>query len=380
MSNSSLDSPQSWQSFDLLLTCMVIANRTGQIEWVNIATQHLFERSRRSFEGMSLSTLFEDKEDFQKALETIVSQRALSVTFISNIAKLDSAIMVSASLYLDSNNDKLIMELHSIDQHTVSNRNIRLVREIDIYRETFRNLAHEVKNPLGGIRGAAQLLEMELDNPTYKEYTQVIVAEVDRLQQLVDRLIRPAQAGLSLSTFNIHEVCERVCTLIQAEYKDKIVLIRDYDASLPDIHADKEKLVQIYLNICRNAAQALLGTSTLPINSASNVTSERLGISEAKLNDNFPTIILRTRVKTQQLVLDKVHKQVIMLSIIDNGPGIPMHIMDRVFHPLVTGRANGTGLGLSLAQELARQQGGVIEFDSYPGRTEFRILFPLEKI
>ncbi|NOL49354.1 two-component system sensor histidine kinase NtrB [Pelistega europaea] len=380
MSNPSLNSAQGWQSFDLLLTCMVVADRAGRIEWVNIATQHLFERSRRSFQDLPLASLFEDKENFQKAFETVVSQRAISVTFTGTIAKLDDASLVSVSLHFDGNNDKLMVELHPIDQQTISDRNVRLAREIDIYQETFRNLAHEVKNPLGGIRGAAQLLEMELDNPAHREYTQVIVAEVGRLQQLVDRLIRPAQASLLLSSFNIHEVCERVCMLIGAEYKDKITIIRDYDASLPDIYADKEKLVQIYLNICRNAAQALLGAAKATVAPRhTEAEFELSGAPEAKLNQGEPTIILRTRVKTRQFLLDKVYKQVIVLSVIDNGPGIPTHIIDRVFHPLVTGRPDGTGLGLSLAQELARQQGGVIEFDSHPGRTEFRILLPMER-
>lgn len=350
---TSFHSAQSWQPFDLLLTCMVVSDRAGRIEWVNIATQHLFERSRRSFQDCTLASLFEDKESFQKAFETIISQRALSVTFVGTIAKLEDAVLVSASMHMD--HDKIIVELHPIDQQTLSERSIRLAREIEIYQETFRNLAHEVKNPLGGIRGAAQLLEMELDNSAHKEYTNIIVLEVDRLQQLVDRLIRPAQASLQRTEFNIHEVCERVYTLIKAEYQDRLHLVRDYDASLPEISADKEKLVQIFLNISRNAAQALLGA-----------------------NVENPTITLKTRVKSRQFLLDKVYKQVLVMSVIDNGPGIPTHIVDRVFHPLVTGRPGGTGLGLSLAQELARQHGGVIEFDSYPGRTEFRILLPME--
>lgn len=356
MQNTLMTSAPSWQSFDLLLTCMVISDRAGRIEWVNIATQHLFERSRRSFQDYSLESLFEDKENFQKAFETIVNQRAMSVTIVGTIAKLEDAILVSATLHMD--NDHVLVELHPVDQQTLSERSVRLAREIEIYQEAFRNLAHEVKNPLGGIRGAAQLLDMELDNPAQREYTQLIAAEVDRLQQLVDRLIRPAQAGLQRTIFNIHEVCERVYTLMRAEYQDKLLIVRDYDASLPEIYADREKIVQIYLNICRNAAQALLGAPEI----------------------KSPSITLKTRIKSRQFLLDKVYRQVLVVSVIDNGPGIPTHIVDRVFHPLVTGRPEGTGLGLSLAQELARQHKGVIEFDSYPGRTEFRILLPLEEV
>ncbi|ETD72451.1 signal transduction histidine kinase [Pelistega indica] len=346
---------QQWQTFDLLLTCIIVANEAGQIEWVNSATQNLFERSRRSFIGATVASLFEDKESFQKAFDTIVKRRSVSVAFSGGIAKFESTETVNAVMHLS--HDNIILELHPIEQQALSERSIRLARELEIYQETFRNLAHEVKNPLGGIRGAAQLLELELENTDHQEYTKVIIAEVDRLQQLVDRLIKPAQSGLQLSVFNIHEICERVFTLLNAEYQGKITFVRDYDASIPDIKADKAKLVQVYLNICGNAAQAILG---------------------AKEAIEQPKIILRTRILHRYLLLDKIYRMVLCLSVIDNGPGVPANIVDRVFHPLVTGRANGTGLGLSLAQELVRQHGGLIEFDTVPGRTEFRVLLPME--
>lgn len=349
-------SPASdFQAYDLLLSCVIITDNKGEIKWVNAAMQTLFERSSRSFEGGLAKFLFKDREGFQKAFDAVITQRVVSVTYVGSIAKADTQV-VSANMHmLQDVDDSVMLELHQIEQQTLSERSKRLAREVEIYQEIFHNLAHEVKNPLGGLRGAAQLLEMELDKPEHHEYTQVIISEADRLQALVDRLIRPAESGLERSEFNIHEVCERVYALLRAEYHDRLKVIRDYDASLPEIIGDKAKIVQAYLNLSRNAAQAILGAGPNPDG----------------------TVILKTRVLSRQFLVNRVYRLVLVLSVIDNGPGVPEHIADRVFHPLVTGRADGTGLGLSLAQELVRQHGGLIEYESRPGHTEFKILLPM---
>jgi two-component system nitrogen regulation sensor histidine kinase GlnL len=223
-------------------------------------------------------------------------------------------------------------------------------------REILRNLAHEVRNPLAGLRAAAQLLEMELPRDDLREYTRVIVAEADRLADLVTRLASPSQPAAAPSVFNVHEVCERVLALIRLEFGERIRLERDYDASVPDMRADRDPLLQALLNVARNGAQALAETADVAA----------------------PVLRISTRILHQPVLADGQHRMGLRIAVADNGPGVPEALRDKLFHPLVTGRAQGTGLGLSLAQECLQRQGGLLEFDSAPGRTEFRLLLPLE--
>ena len=217
-------------------------------------------------------------------------------------------------------------------------------------RLLLRNLAHEIRNPLGGIRGAAQLLEQELEKPGLREYTRVVIQEADRLRSLVEKLLTPQQAPC-FSALNIHEVLERVRSLMLAETPSGLVIQRDYDVSLPPLLGDKEQLIQVMLNIARNAAQAMQGQGT---------------------------IILRTRIARQVTLIKKRHPMAVMVQIIDNGPGVPEHLRDKVFYPLVSGRPDGHGLGLTLAQDFVNQHQGSIEFDSEPGSTCFTVLLPLQ--
>jgi two-component system nitrogen regulation sensor histidine kinase GlnL len=212
-------------------------------------------------------------------------------------------------------------------------------------RELIRNLAHEIKNPLGGLRGSAQLLERELEKVELREYTQVIIKEADRLQKLMDRMLTPHRAP-RVEPVSIHEVLERVRSLVEAEFG--VTVQRDYDPSLPDILGDREQLIQAALNIARNAAQA-----------------------------GAATIEFRSRAVRQITLLRSRYRLALELQIIDDGPGVPEEIQDRIFNPLVSGREGGTGLGLSLAQTFVQYHRGVIEFESRPGRTTFRILLPL---
>ena len=250
-----------------------------------------------------------------------------------------------------------LIEVKDLEQRVLVDRSTRLVGELDTQHELLRNLAHEVKNPLGGLRGAAQLLESELSDPALREYTSVIISEADRLQALVDRLAAPQRMPLQWQFVNIHEVCERVCALVRAEFRE-VALLRDYDASMPEFRADPARVMQALLNIVRNAAQMLTGST--PTSSAH--------------------ITIKTRIARQVLLRHKQHRMAVVVTVIDNGPGVPEALQDRIFHPLVTGREGGTGLGLSLAQDFAQQHGGVIEFDSRPGHTEFRLQLPMEPL
>jgi two-component system nitrogen regulation sensor histidine kinase GlnL len=247
-----------------------------------------------------------------------------------------------------------LFEFRHTQQELKIAREERMLDQSEANRELIRNLAHEIKNPLGGIRGAAQLLDRELERPALHEYTQVIMKEADRLQLLMDRLLTPHRLPQP-SQVNIHEVLERVRTVINAEFSG-IEVRRDYDTSLPTFEGDREQLIQAALNIARNAAQAM--TASPPRG------------SRAQLR-------LRTRVARQVTLARKRYRHAIDVRIIDNGPGIPDAIRERVFYPLVSGREGGSGLGLTLAQNFISQHHGTVTFESRPGRTFFSILLPL---
>jgi two-component system nitrogen regulation sensor histidine kinase GlnL len=251
--------------------------------------------------------------------------------------------------------EEVVVELRENVQQLKLDREERILDQTQANKELIRNLAHEIKNPLGGIRGAAQLLELELPDPSLREYTQVIIKEADRLQTLVDRLLAPHRRPHIVGDVNIHEVCERVRSLVLAEFPSGLTIRRDYDASIPEFRGDKEQLIQAVLNIVHNAAQAL----------------------RARVKEGSAEIVLRTRV-ARQVTLAKVRYGLALdLHIIDNGPGIAPEIRDRIFYPLVSGREGGSGLGLTLAQTFVQQHLGLIECESRPGLTDFRILIPL---
>jgi two-component system nitrogen regulation sensor histidine kinase GlnL len=244
-----------------------------------------------------------------------------------------------------------------MDQQLRIAREERMLIQQQANAELLRNLAHEIRNPLGGLRGAAQLLEHELPQVSLREYTQVIIKEADRLQTLMDRLLVPHRVPKYEPT-NIHEVLERVRSLLLAESPKGIIVRRDYDISLPELIGDKEKLIQAVLNITRNAVQAMQSYAQ-----EAGVPSE---------------IILKTRAERQVTLARKRYRVAIKLQIIDNGPGIPSEIRDRIFFPLVSDREGGSGLGLTLAQTFITQHHGMIECESNPGRTCFTILLPIE--
>ncbi len=255
---------------------------------------------------------------------------------------------------IDGSTDVLI-ELVEIEQQTKQDREERALDQARANKELIRNLAHEIKNPLGGIRGAAQLLEMEIESLELTEYTQVIIKEADRLQALVDRLLAPHRKPHVVSDVNIHEVCERVRSLILAEFPRGLRVVRDYDISIPGFRGDLEQLIQAVLNIGHNAAQALV---------------EQIDSGDAQ-------IVLRTRIARQVTLGKQRYRLALELHIEDNGPGIAASISERIFFPLVSGREGGSGLGLTLAQTFVQQHQGTIECESEPGKTKFKIVIPL---
>ena len=240
-----------------------------------------------------------------------------------------------------------------MDQHLRVAKEERMFIQQQANSELLRNLAHEIRNPLGGLRGAAQLLEKELGNKALEEYTQIIIKEADRLQNLMNKLLTPHQLPTYQKT-NIHEVIERVRSLVLSEFGKDVTFVRDYDVSLPEIVADREKLIQAVLNIARNAIQAMK-------------------------NDNNKNMQLKltTRAERQIVFHKKRHATAIRLDIEDNGPGIPLNIQDKIFYPLVSGNEEGSGLGLPLSQNIVTQHKGMITFISQTGHTKFSILLPI---
>lgn len=343
--------------YDLLATAVLLLDEQARVAHVNAAAEELFGLSRRQLAGAPGHTLFGTDAALQARFAQAMQGRFGVLRQDLSLARPAGTVPVSVTLvHLQHQPWAALLEVRELEHHVLLERNRHLSQELDVQRESLRNLAHEVKNPLGGIRGAAQLLESELDDGSLREYTRVIMSEADRLTSLVDRLIAPQGQALNPAHFNIHEICERVHALLQAEYGSRLEIVRDYDASAPELEGDRARLLQALLNIARNAAQAL---------------------TEGALAQT-PRLILRTRIGRGLVLARRSVKMGIVVSVIDNGPGIPEALRDRIFHPLVTGRASGTGLGLSLAQEFVQQHGGVIEFDSAPGHTEFRLILPLE--
>jgi two-component system nitrogen regulation sensor histidine kinase GlnL len=263
-----------------------------------------------------------------------------------------ATILHTACIAAPIEGQRLTLEFHQQDQQMKIVREEKILAHQQLNRELIRNLAHEIKNPLGGIRGSAQLLERELPHPDLKEYTQVIVQEADRLQALMDRLLTPHRLP-KMASLNIHEVLERVLTLVLAEFPTGIDVARDYDISLPELVGEKEQLIQALLNVTRNAAQSMKGAGELRI---------------------------VTRIARQVTLARVRYRYAIMVDIIDNGPGVASALQDKIFYPLVSGRDGGTGLGLSIAQDLVNQHQGIIEFDSVPGQTRFTVLLPVRNI
>jgi len=349
----------SFAGLELLATAVMALDDALVVRYANPAAENLLETSARALAGQRFVGLFADSPELRARLaEALATHWDYSAQVVEYLrAGRDPLPLSCLVARADSGGAALLMvELRPIEQQLRLAREERLLSEQQANRELIRNLAHEIKNPLGGLRGSAQLLERELDRPQLREYTQVIIKEADRLQSLLDRLLTPHRAPRT-GPVNVHEVLERVRSLLLAEFSHGVSVRRDYDPSMPEITADKEQLIQVVLNVARNAAQALT--------------------SKEGLARGGGMITFQTRALRQVTIARRRCRLALELQVIDNGPGIPEDIRERIFSPLVSGRDGGSGLGLSLAQTYVQYHHGVIECDSRPGHTVFRILLPL---
>ncbi|HTG96341.1 MAG TPA: nitrogen regulation protein NR(II) [Burkholderiales bacterium] len=337
----------SFAGLDLLATAVVVLDDDYVVRYANPAAENLLTAGARSLIGNPFLGFFAERTELERALdEARVIHWDYSARNVTYVRTGREPVPFSCTVTrIDAFGLGLLAELRPIQEQLRIEREARIESEQQANRELIRNLAHEIKNPLGGLRGSAQLLERELERPELREYTQVIIKEADRLQLLMDRMLTPHRAP-RLEPLGVHEVLERVRSLVRAEFG--IEIVRDYDPSLPELMGDREQLIQAVLNIARNAAQVGAQVITFRTRAMRNVT-----------------------IRKQRLRL------ALELQVIDDGPGVADEIQDRIFNPLVSGREGGTGLGLSLAQTFVHYHQGVIEFESRPGRTTFRILLPL---
>ncbi len=352
-----MNKPNRFQAFDLLATPVAVMQDQGLVRFVNAALEDALGLSRRTLHDMYLPDYFVDPQPLIMALSGAQSNEFAVLRYEAQLRRLhhDEPLPVHVIVALTDLPDEVIVELLPVEQQTRQEREERLLDQAQANKELIRNLAHEIKNPLGGIRGSAQLLEMELNDKELSEYTQVIIHEADRLQTLVDRLLAPHRRPHVVGDVNIHEVCERVRALILAEFPRGLRVVRDYDISIPEFRGDREQLIQTVLNIAHNAAQAL---------------QERVSQGDGQ-------ITLMTRIVRQVTFGKQRYRLALELHVVDNGPGVPDSIKDRIFFPLISGREGGSGLGLTLAQTFVQQHHGLIECESEPGRTDFKILIPL---
>ncbi|MEN9619250.1 MAG: hypothetical protein RL406_1487 [Pseudomonadota bacterium] len=348
--------PNDAQAFDLLATLVAVVRTDGVVVFANAALEDVMGVSRRTIEGSAMASYFSETQSFENALQGAQTNAFATMRYDAQLRRpLQDPMPVHVIVAPTDVAGEVLVELLPLELQTRQDREERLIDQAQANKELIRNLAHEIKNPLGGIRGAAQLLQMEVESKDLIEYTQVIIHEADRLQVLVDRLLAPHRRPHVVGDVNIHEVCERVRSLILAEFPKGLRMVRDYDTSIPEFRGDREQLIQAVLNIVHNAAQAL---------------ADRVAEGDAE-------IVLRTRINRQVTFGKQRYRLALELHVIDNGPGIPEEIKDRLFFPLVSGRDGGSGLGLNLAQTFVQQHHGLIECDSVPGRTDFKILIPL---
>ena len=343
---------------DNLTTAIILLDKDLHVIYINPAAEALLETSDRHSHNTYIADVLLNVKELVKALKNVKNN---GVTFIARKVKLVKAntnrltVDYSASRLIYENDTYIMLEIQELDRSYNISRKEMLISNHETTLGLVRGLGHEIKNPIGGIRGAAQLLAEELADNNLKDYTNVIIEEADRLVGLIDRLTGQYQKP-ALQQLNIHEVLERVYNLVIAETRGSIEVEKDYDPSIPEITGDMAQLIQAVLNIVRNAMQSL---------------------TESEHAVKNPKIILRTRTVNHVTIGPVMHKLVAKIEIIDNGPGIEQELFENIFYPLISGRANGTGLGLSLSQNILKNHNGLIECDSHEGETCFTISLPL---
>ena len=335
-----------------LHTAVMVLDDGLRLRYINPAGEVLFAASAQRFTGLPIQELIFD-DDLVEALAQVLhtyspfTERELVLNLgFDHRATVD---LTALPLQDEGMGTGLLVEMKQQDRHLRISREEGLLAQGNATRQLIRGLAHEIKNPLGGLRGAAQLLERELHNEELKEYTNIIISEADRLQALMNQMLGPNTLPRQRE-LNIHEPLERVRQVVSAEVSEKIRIDRDYDPSIPDIHADMDQLIQALMNLVRNAAQAV---------------------------GDEGEIILRTRALRRYTIGHTQHKLVARIDIIDNGPGISDEMRESLFLPMITGRADGTGLGLPIAHSMINLNGGLIEWESRPGKTIFTVLLPV---
>tara|TARA_Y100000766_G_C18895341_1_gene600633 strand:+ start:1074 stop:2141 length:1068 start_codon:yes stop_codon:yes gene_type:complete len=339
-----------------LKVAVLVINNQQKIDYLNPAGEMLLQTSSNRVAGRNLSFVLPFGTTLQAAI--ISAKEGSSTTIreqeLPRAGKKDNYICVDCTVSPLIVNELafILIELSRVDRITLIERNNRMQERQKTLNQMLKSMAHEIRNPLGGIRGAAQLLETELSNKDLNEYTRIIMHEADRLKKLLDRL-NGGSALAQPEMCNMHVVLEHVRRLILAETPDGIEVKRDYDPSIPDVFGDRSHIIQVILNIMRNAVQAMHSSGE---------------------------ICLRTRVLRQFTLRNKKHRLVVQTSIIDNGPGVDPKVMDQMFYPMVTGRADGTGLGLSVAQDIIQNHNGLIECNSEPGQTNFSVYLPVRQL
>jgi two-component system, NtrC family, nitrogen regulation sensor histidine kinase GlnL len=353
ISDNLVDSATGRRILENLNTAVLLFDGSLNLQYINPAGEVLFAVSTKQITGQSLEDLLPLSVQFTDAIRRAhqsgnpYTEREVQLILVNQ-----QTVTVDCTItpLNDPQDNGLLMELLQLDRHLRIAREETLLAQYQTSKTLIRGIAHEIKNPLGGLRGAAQLLERELPHAKLREYTQVIIGEADRLQNLLDRMLGP-NALPHKRLVNIHEIVERVYTLLEAEASEEISIFKDYDPSIPELNADPDQLIQAVLNIARNALQAMNGSGN---------------------------IILQTRIQRSFTIRQQHHKNVATVHVIDDGPGIAPDMIDSIFYPMITGYAEGTGLGLPIAQSLVNQHGGLIECSSRPGRTVFTIFLPLE--
>ncbi len=337
-------------------TALIVTAADLSILYLNQAAEALLEVSGHRLLGEFLPRVFHDDATLADTLLDVARGGQAFTKRGASARTIAGAMIVvdyTVSAMLDRTPTELLIEIQPLDRLLRINRDDHHASVQETTRKLIRGLAHEIKNPLGGIRGAAQLLQRELPSEHQRDYTRIIIEEADRLRNLVDRMLGPSQRPL-LVAVNVHHALEHVVALLQAEAPGRVTVVRDYDPSLPEVEADLEQLIQALLNVMRNAHQALEKSAA-------------------------PTIVLRTRIIRQFTIGAVRHRLVLRIDITDNGPGIPAELLDRVYYPMISGRADGSGLGLSITQSIVAHHHGLIECESQPGITTFSLYLPLEQ-
>jgi two-component system, NtrC family, nitrogen regulation sensor histidine kinase GlnL len=337
-----------------LATAVLLFGKDLELIFINSAAEGLLSVSKNRVSGMTPKQIWPNSTFFYEAIQRALFSGSTCIERGVDLnLNLDQTIKVDCMITPVNSNDvaeEILVELIDADAfvRVMQEANQQTVQEAA--KESVQGMAHEIKNPLGGIRGAAQLLEQELDNKDLHEYTQIIINESDRLRNFIDRMLTTSNQPVK-ADMNIHEVLEYIISVVRAENARPLNFMKDYDPSIPYIKADREQIIQAVLNLIRNAVQAI---------------------------DDDGTITLKTRIQRQVTIQNRLNRHIIELDIIDDGPGIPPEIESGAFYPLVTGRAEGTGLGLSIAQQLIQSHGGLINYERREDNTYFSILLPME--